>query len=85
MGRPTPLTALFGTSEFLGQLLDARLYVGLQVVRALVLGDGAQHLLQADQALLRLARVAIRLLGFLVFGRDVGGHMAGFYLTGPYP
>jgi hypothetical protein len=71
--------------EFLGQLLDARLDVGLQMVGALVLGDGAQHLFQADQAVLWVARVSISLLGFFVLGRDVSRHTGGFYLTQSLP
>ena len=66
--RSATAPALLRAREFLRQLLDAGLDVGLQMIRSLVLGNGPQHLLEAGQAVLRLTRVAVSLLGFLVFG-----------------
>ncbi len=85
MGRPAAAAALPGPGELLGQLLDTCLDVGLEVVRTLVLGDGPQHLLQAVQSFLWLSRLSIGLLGLLVLGRNVSGHIGGFYLTNILP
>jgi hypothetical protein len=46
MGRAAAAAALFGPGEFLCQLLDAGLDIGLQVVRALVLGTRGSRALR---------------------------------------
>ena len=69
--------ALLRRLDFLGQFLDAALDIRLQVVGALVLGDGAQHLAQPVKALLRLARLAEGGFGGLVLGAEVGRHETG--------
>ena len=51
-------TAPLRTRELLGELLDPRLDVALEMLGALVLGDGAQHLPQALEPFLGLARAA---------------------------
>src|SRR5438046_2744675 len=60
--------------ELVGEILDARLDVGLQVFGALVLGNRAQHLAQPFETLARLTRFAKGGLGGLVLGAEVGGH-----------
>ena len=60
--------AFLWPGELLRKLLDPGLYVGLEVIGAFVLGDCAQHLAQAREALFRFACVAIGLFGFLVLG-----------------
>jgi hypothetical protein len=66
--------ALLRRLDFLGQFLDAALDIRLQVVGALVLGDGAQHLAQAIEPLARIARLAERGFGGLVLRAEVGRH-----------
>ena len=71
---PRATTALARPGEFLGQVLDARLDVGLQVIGSLVLGNRAQHFLQARQALGRLARGPVRRLGLAIVRGQVRWH-----------
>src|ERR687895_548472 len=66
--------ALLGTSELVGQLLDTRFEARLKVLRPLVLGDCAQHLFQAHQALVEVTGLSERLLGLFVLGGNVGRH-----------
>jgi hypothetical protein len=58
---------LAGSDQLVAELLNPRLNVGLDALGSLVLGDRAQHLLQAIEALARLARRAEGLLSLLVF------------------
>src|SRR5438552_14851002 len=60
--------------ELLGEILDARLDVGLQVFGALVLGNRAQHVAQPFETLARLTRLAKGGLRGLVLGAEVGRH-----------
>src|SRR5947208_17565 len=60
--------------ELLGEILDARLDVGLQAFGALVLGNRAQHLAQPFETLARLSRLAKGSLRGFVLGAEVGGH-----------
>ncbi len=66
--------ALARAAELLGELLDAGLDVRLQVLGALVLGNRAQHLPQAAQALRGVTGSAESRLGTLVLGTQVGRH-----------
>ncbi len=61
------LCALLWPGELLGEILDTALDVRLEVIGSLVFRNGAQHLLETIEPLLRLARLAIRLLGLPVF------------------
>jgi len=53
--------------DFLRQLLDPRLDIGLEMLGSLVLGDGAQHLPQVCEPLLGVARLAEIRLGAFIF------------------
>src|SRR5205823_13924731 len=62
------------SSELVGEILDARLDVGLQAFGALVLGNRAQHLAQPLETLARITRFAKGSLRGLVLGAEGGGH-----------
>jgi len=68
---PSPAAA---DIDLVAELLDARLDVRLEPLGAFVFGDGAQHLAQVLQPLARLARLAVRSLGRLVLGAEIGRH-----------
>src|SRR5262249_60282260 len=76
-GGPAVAAAALRPFQVLRHGLDARLDVGLQALRALVLGNGAQHLAQAVEPLARLAGALVGRFGSLVFGAQVGGHDLG--------
>ena len=66
--------ALLRPLQFLGELLDAALDVGLEMIGPLVLGDRAQHLVQPVEPLARIARFPERGLRRLVLGAQVCRH-----------
>src|SRR5262249_60622936 len=72
--RAATRAALLRADELVPELLDARLDVGLEMLRSLVLGNRAQHLLQQVEALARLARGPVGLLRLLVLRGQVGRH-----------
>ena len=74
VGGTAPAPPFLGTGEFLGELLDAALEVALNMLGSLVLGDGAEHLLEAVEAFARLPCLAVRLFGSSVLRCDVRGH-----------
>src|SRR6266511_2709777 len=69
-----PGPALPRRRPLLGQLLQARPDVRLEALCSLVPGDRAQHLAQALETLLGIARLAVGLLRILVLGREIGRH-----------
>ena len=56
------------------QFLQPALQLRLHLFRPLVLGDGGQHLFQRDNFLGAAARLFEALLGFQVFGSEIGRH-----------
>ena len=61
-------SALPGAFQFVGEILDTRFDIRLQMLGALMLRDHAQHLAQAFEPLPRVAGLAEGRLGRLVFG-----------------
>ena len=76
--RSTAGTTSFRPLQFLVEFVDAVLEVRLQVVRALVARDHAQHLAQAGEPFFRIARLAQCLGGGLVLGAEIGRHGGAF-------
>ena len=75
VGGPPLRPGLLGGGELLGQVLDAGLDVGPQVLGPLVLGDGAQHLLETVEAFAWIGGVPVGGLGGLVLGGQVCRHV----------
>ena len=79
--RVDPAAALLGRLLLAGlaEFLDLAFEVGLLLLAGLVLGDGAEHLLQRGQLLGRRVRLAVLAVCLDVVGREVQGHTAALY------
>src|SRR4051794_40016066 len=74
-------SCFFGLLSLVLRFADFCFQLGLQLISPFVLGNLAQHQLQAAQLFLWRLRAAVLLFGFLVLRRQVGGHGSNYLAT----